>query len=131
MYWLIEQRAPRLVISFSAKHGRIGSHVGRAAVSLLSAEADARLLARQGDFLSRRRSLDDLPRFHPLADLMQHTSERNHVFSREAFNRLVAGPLQRRAIVLAPSNEARKLTIKEWGSGYRTYSRSWLSNSKG
>ena len=132
MYWLIEQRAPRLVISVLRQtwtHRLLTSDA--AAVSLLSAEADARLLARQGDFLSRRRSLDDLPRFHPLADLMQHTSERNHVFSREAFNRLVAGPLQRRAIVLAPSNEARKLTIKEWGSGYRTYSRSWLSNSKG
>jgi hypothetical protein len=62
---------------------------------------------------------------------MRHTRERNNVYSMEAFKSLVAGPLQRRAIVLAPSNDATRLTIKEWGSGYRTYSRSWLRHSKG
>jgi len=132
MYWLIEQRAPRLVISILRQtwtHRLLTSDAS--AVSLLSAEADARLLARRDDFLCRRLSLDDLPRFHPLADLMQHVRERNHVFSAEAFQRLVDGPLRRRALVLAPNDDARNLMIKEWGSGYRTYSRSWLAHSKG
>lgn len=132
MYWLIEQRAPRLVISILRQtwtHRLLTSDA--AAVSLLSAEADARLLARRDDYLCRRRSLGDLPHFHPLADLMRHVGERNHVYSTEAFQRLVDGPLRRRALVLAPSDDARKLTIKEWGSGYRTYSRLWLSHSKG
>ena len=132
IYWLIEQRAPRLVISVLRQtwtHRLLTSDAS--AVSLLSAEADARLVARQGDFLSRRRSLDDLPHFHPLADLMRRARERSYVHGKEAFEGLIAGPLRHRALMLAPSQDATRLTIKEWGSGYRTYSRSWLGQSKG
>jgi hypothetical protein len=132
IYWLIEQRAPRLVISILRQtwtHRLLTSDAS--AVSLLSAEVDARLVGRRDDYLCRRRSLDDLPHFHPLAHLMRHAHDRRNVYSKEAFQRLVDGPLRRRALVLAPSDDASRLTIKEWGSGYRTYSRLWLSNSKG
>jgi len=132
IYWLIEQQAPRLVISILGKTWKNRLFTSNwAAVSHVSAEVNAQLVARRGDFLSRRRSLDDLPRFHPLADLLRHASERNHIHSTEAFKRLVAGPLRRRALVLAPSRDATRLRIKEWGSGYRTYSKSWLRHSKG
>lgn len=132
IYWLLEQQAPRLVISILRETWRHQLFTSSwAAVSHLSAEADAQLVARRGDFLSRRRSLDDLPHFHPLADLMRHASERNHIYSTEAFKKLVAGPLRRRALVLVPGHDANRLTIKEWGTGYRTYSKSWLRHSKG
>ena len=132
IYWLIEQQTPRLVISILNEtwtHELFTSNWS--ALNHLSAEADAQLVARRGDFLSRRRSLDDLPRFHPLADLVRRASERNHIYSTEAFGRLVSGPLRHRALVLVPSHDATRLTIKEWGSGYRTYSKSWLRHSKG
>jgi hypothetical protein len=132
IYWLIEQRAARLVISILSgtwMHKLFTSNWS--ALSYLSAEADAQLVARRGDFLSRRRSLDDLRRFPPLADLMRQASEGNHVYSPDAFNRLVSGRLRHRALVLQPSYEATRLTIKEWGSGYRTYSKSWPGRSKG
>jgi hypothetical protein len=132
IYWLIEQRAARLVISILREtwmHKLFTSNWS--ALSYLSAEADAQLVARRGDFLSRRRSLDDLPRFLPLADLMRQVSERSHVYSPDAFKRLVSGRLRHRALVLQPSHDATRLTIKEWGSGYRTYSKSWPGQSKG
>jgi hypothetical protein len=132
IYWLIEQRAPRLVISICKEtwtHRLFASNWS--ALSYLSAEADAQLVARRSDFLSRRRSLDGLPRFHPLADLLRHAREKNHVYSVEAFERLAAGPLRRRTIVLAPSDDATRLTIREWGSGYLTYGKSWLRIAKG
>jgi hypothetical protein len=62
---------------------------------------------------------------------MRHASERKYVHSTEAFRRLVEGPLRHRALVLVPSRDATKLKIREWGAGYRTYSRSWLGQSKG
>jgi hypothetical protein len=132
IYWLVEQRTPRLVISILREkwHDQIFTS-NWSAVSHLSAEADAEFAARRGDFSSRRLSLDDLADLRPLTDLMHFASERNYVYDKKAFARLVEGPLQRRALVLVPSRDATRLTIKEWGAGYRTYSRSWLGLSKG
>lgn len=132
IYWLVEQKARRLVISTLREEwdDRIFTS-NWAAVSHLSAEADAQFVARRGDFLSRRLRMDELARFRPLADLMRFVRERKYVYDRRAFSRLVDGPLRRRALVLAPSHDATRLTIQQWGTGYRTYSRTWLGLSRG
>ena len=132
IHWLAELKASRAVVSIlrdAWTHEIFWSKW--AAIGHLSAQADAQLVTRRGDFSARRRRLDDLHRFPPLADLVRHARERRDIHSTEAFSGLVEGPLQRRALVLVPSQNATRLTIKEWGTGYRVYSKSWLGQSKG
>jgi len=132
IYWLFEQRAERIAISMS--HGRWTHQLFTSkwsALTALTSEADAQLQARGADFFNRRRPLDNVTLFPPLAALLRWAGERNCVYAREGLYRLIDGPLGRRALVLGLNHEATRLTIREWGSGYRTYSRAWLDRAKG
>ncbi len=131
-YWLIEQRSERIAISVLEDAWAHRLFTSKwAAVSYLGSKADAQLLARRRDFSSRRRAVDEVAHFAPLAALLRHAGDVGHRYTRGDFAALVRGPLDHRALVLEPNQDATRLIIKDWGSGYRTYSQAWIDRSKG
>jgi|GEM_PF-7062997 len=136
-FWVLQQPMERIAVNLAREAPPPGDWTRRVlgskphALGYLSREADAQHILRNAHFLSRARPLDDVAAFPPLAALLRRAVECGFRYEREAFAPLVEGPLQRRALVIAPSSDAARLTIKEWGTGYRTYSKRWLARSRG
>jgi len=132
IYWMHDRAVERVLISCldcEWSHELVASR--EEAVRRLLVRAKFTAADREGDFLSKTRTLDELPRASPLWAMLAAWSECSGKYDRERLQRLLDEALHGRYMLVEPMAHSAGLLVKEIGTGFNNLTVRWLSRIRG